>query len=312
MDALGIKEETGLPYRSENEGVMHACGHDIHTTVLLALARVLNAHRELIKGEVVLIFQYAEELPPGGAGPMIEAGCLEGVDRIYGLHVEDQLPVGEVGVLEGPYMAASDSFFVDIKGGGGHGSRPYETQDTVTAAAMAVLNINQIVSRSVNPFDSVVISVCQINGGISYNVIPPIISFSGTVRTYHRENAELVKEKVEAAVKTACQMFGTEYTYRFEYGYPSVCNSEREAGIVRKAAERTGKYPCRKIPPTTVGEDFSRYLQKVPGAFFRVGIRNPEIDAVYPLHHNCFRADERAMGIALEMFLQIYMEETGQ
>jgi len=312
MDALGIKEKTGLPYQSENEGVMHACGHDVHTTVLLALARVLNAHRELVKGEAVLIFQYAEELPPGGAGPMIEAGCLEGVDRIYGMHVEDQLPVGEVGVREGPYMAASDSFFVEIRGGGGHGSRPYETQDTVTAAAMAILNINQIVSRTVDPFDSVVISVCQIEGGISYNIIPPLVSFSGTVRTYRRENAELVKEKVETAIRTACQMYGAEYDYRFEHGYPSVCNSERESEVVRRAAERTGKYPCRKIPPTTVGEDFSRYLEKVPGAFFRVGIRNPEINAVYPLHHSCFQADERAMGIALEMFLQIYMEETGQ
>lgn len=311
IDALGIQEETGLAFSSSRGGVMHACGHDLHTTILLGLARTLNQNRELIRGQVVLIFQFAEELPPGGAKPMIEAGCLDGVDRIYGLHVDDDLPYGEVGVLEGPYMAASDSFFVDIKGGGGHGSRPYDTQDTISSAAMAVLNINQITGRFISPLESAVISVCRISGGVSYNVIPAVISLAGTVRTYNSDIAAVICDKLEEAVSSACNIFHTAYDFRFKYGYPCLVNSERETGIVRTAADRAG-YPCRRLLPTPVGEDFSRYLEKIPGAFFRVGVRNPEINAVYPLHHNHFQADERALKIGLEMMWQIYLTETGQ
>lgn len=312
MDALEIQEETRLPFASENRGVMHACGHDMHTSILLGLARTMNRNRELVCGQVVFIFQFAEELPPGGAESMIKAGCLDGVDRIYGLHMDDELPVGETGVLEGPYMAASDSFFITIKGGGGHGSRPYDTQDTISSAAMAILNINQISGRFISPLESAVISVCQICGGVSYNIIPAEISLAGTVRTYKSFIAELICDKLEEAVSSACNIFHTSYEFRFEHGYPCLINSARETGIVKAAAKRTKRYPCRKLAPTPVGEDFSRYLEKVPGAYFRVGIKNPEINAVYPLHHNLFQADEAALKVGLEMMWQIYLTETGQ
>lgn len=312
MDALGIREETNLPFSSRREGVMHACGHDFHMAALLGLAETLQEYREFVKGTVVFIFQFAEEIPPGGAGSMIEAGCLDGVDRIYGAHVDTQLPTGEIGVLEGPYMAASDSFFVDIKGGGGHGSCPYEAQDTMTTAATAILNINQIVSRLIDPLESAVISTCQIHGGVSYNVIPAKISLGGTIRTYKRETADFIRDEIERAVKAACSMYGTQYNYRFERGYPCLCNWERETAVVKRAAERTGQYHCREIRPTMVGEDFARYLERIPGAFFRVGVRNQEKDAIYPLHHSHFQADETGLMAALELFLQIYLTETEQ
>lgn len=312
MDALGIREETNLSFSSAREGVMHACGHDFHMAVLLGLAETLQEKREFVKGTVVFIFQFAEEIPPGGAVSMIEAGCLDGVDRIYGAHVDPQLPAGEVGVLEGAYMAASDSFFVDIRGGGGHGSCPYEAQDTMTTAATAILNINQIVSRLIDPLESAVISTCQIHGGVSYNVIPAVISLGGTIRTYKRETADFIRDEIEQAVKAACSMYGTEYSYRFERGYPCLRNRERETAVVKKAAERTGHCRCREIRPTMVGEDFARYLEKVPGAFFRVGVQNEKSGAAYPLHHSHFQADETGLIAALEMFLQIYLAETEQ
>ena len=311
FDALPIQEPAGLPYVSRNPGVMHACGHDAHAAVLLGLARTLHRNRAWLRGEAVLIFQYAEELPPGGAEPMIEAGCLEGVDRIYGFHVSDELDTGVVGVCPGKYMAASDSFFITFTGNGGHGSRPDETPDTVLSAASAVIEINTIISRFVPPRSSAVVSVCNIHGGKAYNVLPSQVSVEGTVRTYEAETAELIRGKIALAAQGAAAFYGADLDFRYEYGYPPVVNTDRETGVVRAAAEKLG-LPLQTIEPTPVGEDFSRYLQKVPGAFFRVGIRNPALDAVYPLHNSRFRIDEEGMLAALEMFLGIYLTETGQ
>lgn len=311
FDALKIQEPEGLPYASQNPGVMHACGHDAHAACLLSLARLFKEHTDWIAGEVVFIFQYAEELPPGGAGPMIEDGCLDGVDRIYGFHVSDELESGTVGVCPGKYMAASDSVFIEFTGNGGHGSRPGETQDTVAAAAQAICQINTIISRFVSPLRSAVISICNIHGGICYNVIPDKVRLEGTVRTYEKETAELIAAKMEQAAKSAADMYGTKMSYEFRYGYPAVVNHERETELVCEAARFLG-LPLQQIEPTPVGEDFSRYLERVPGTFFRIGIRNEELNAVYPLHNRLFALDETAMSVALEMFLNTYLLDTQQ
>ena len=256
FDALPIQEPEGLPFVSRNPGVMHACGHDAHAAVLLGLARVLGRNREWLRGEAVFIFQYAEELPPGGAGPMIEAGCLEGVDRIYGLHVSDELDAGTVGVCPGKYMAASDSFFITFTGNGGHGSRPDETPDTVLSAASAIIEINTIISRFVPPRSAAVVSVCNIHGGKAYNVLPSQVSIEGTVRTYEAETAELIRGKLALAAQGAAAFYGANLDFRFEYGYPPVVNTERETALVRAAAEKLG-LPFTPLEPTPVGEDFS-------------------------------------------------------
>lgn len=311
FDALSIQEPEGLPYASQNPGLMHACGHDAHAACLLSLARLFQAHQEWIAGQVVFIFQYAEELPPGGAGPMIEDGCLDGVDRIYGYHVSDELEVGTIGVCPGKYMAASDSVFIEFTGDGGHGSRPSETCDTVSAAAQAICQINTIVSRFISPLKSAVISICNIHGGVCYNVIPSKVRIEGTIRTYEPETAELISQKLKLAAETAAEMYGTGMRFDFQYGYPAVVNHPRETELVCQAAQLL-ELPLQQIEPTPVGEDFSRYLQRIPGTFFRVGIRNEALDAIYPLHNCRFAMDESAMAAAMETFLTTYLLDTQQ
>ncbi len=312
MDALPIKENTGLPFASENSGVMHACGHDMHITSGLGLALVFARHREIIRGKVRFIFQFAEEMPPGGAKTMIEAGCLDGADKIYGMHVDDTLGVGEIGVMAGAYMGEADWFEIRLRGKGGHGSRPDETQDPIAALAVIISNINQIVSRKTSYLDNSVISICKVASGHSCNVIPAEAEMQGTVRTFSGETAKLIEREMENITAAAAGMYGLEYEYNYHLGYPSLVNSAAEAENVRKAAERLPGYTFRQLEKTPISEDFSRYLEKIPGAFFRVGIRNPEINAVYPLHSDRFCADERGLMAAVNAFLQIYMVETGR
>lgn len=311
FDALPIQEPEGLEYRSENPGVMHACGHDFHASALLSFARILKQHPELLKCDAQFIFQYAEELPPGGAGPMIEDGCLDGVTEIYGFHVSEELPVGTAGVRHGKYMAASDAFFIDFSGQGGHGSRPYEAMDTVSAAASAITQINAVMSRFVSPINNAVISVCKIHGGETYNIIPETVKMEGTVRTYEPETAELIFSKIKEIAAHCAAIYGVRENVDIQYGYPPVVNHDAPVDTVIAVSEQLN-IPISEIPPTPVGEDFARYLQKVPGAFFRVGIRNEDIGAVYPLHNKMFRLDESALSVALKLYLGIYLKETHQ
>ncbi len=312
FDALEVIEKTNLPFSSKNPGVMHACGHDSHTAILLSLARAFHQNRDLVSGEVVFIFQYSEEIPPGGAQFMIEDGCLNGIDKIYALHVTDELETGVIGAAPGPYMAASDKFTIEFLGPGGHGANPSQTNDTVTAACTAVTMINTIISRNVNPFRPAIISVCEIHGGTLFNVIPAKMTVIGTVRSYSAESAAFIKEKIELASKAAAGMYGVSANVRYDFGYPVTVNTEKETATVFEACKKFGKYPCRKIDPSTVAEDFSYYLQKIPGCLFRLGIKNPDKNAVYPLHNDQFTIDEDAMKVALETFLAIYLTETGQ
>ncbi len=311
IDALGIQEVKPLEYASKIPGVMHACGHDAHVATLLGMAHLLSENPSYIKGSVVLIFQYAEELPPGGAAPMIKDGCLEGVDKIFGFHVSDELSAGVVGIRSGAYMAASDSFFIELKGEGGHGSRPSDTVDTVAAMGAAIQNINSIISRFISPIKSAVISICNIHGGHSYNVIPSKVIMEGTVRTYEKETSELIEERIELAVKTACEMYGVKYSYRFERGYPVLANHETETQTVADVANKLG-LQLEAVEKTPVSEDFGYYLQNVPGSFFRVGINNPDKDCIYPLHNHNFDLDEDQLKVALECFFGVYLAETGQ
>ncbi len=311
IDALGIQEIKTHTYASKKPGIMHACGHDAHTATLLGIAHALTENPQFVKGTVVLIFQYAEELPPGGAAPMIADGCLDGVEKIYGFHVSDELPSGVIGVKSGSYMAASDSFFIELLGEGGHGSRPGDTVDTVAAMGTAITNINSIISRFISPIKSAVISICNVHGGHSYNVIPSKVILEGTVRTYEKETADLIEEKIGLMVKSACEMYGVRYSYRFERGYPVLNNHAAETEMVATMAQKLG-HTVREITKTPVAEDFGYYLHKVPGSFFRVGIYNPDKDCVYPLHNHNFDVDEAQLATALECFLGVYLAETGQ
>ncbi|MDQ0216836.1 amidohydrolase [Oikeobacillus pervagus] len=302
FDALAIQDQKEVEYKSKVPGKMHACGHDGHTAALLSVAKVLQEHRDHIKGKVVLIHQFAEEITPGGAISMIEDGCLDGVDAIFGTHLWSTIPVGKIGFHSGPIMAAADKFTVEIQGEGGHGGQPHRTCDPIILATNYIQMLQQIVSRNIDPLSSAVISVCTIHSGSSFNVIPEKVQLSGTVRTFDVEVQEIVFNRMETLLKTLCEGAGASYTFEFEKGYPPVINHQEETQFAMKCAQQLlGEEKVFDYQPQMAGEDFSYYLQKVPGTFFFTGAGNPEIGAKYPHHHPKFDIDEKALLYAAQV-----------
>ena len=312
FDALPIQEENEVPYASTVPGAMHACGHDVHTATLLGVAKVLTEARAELSGRVVFIHQFAEELAPGGAKPMIEDDCLDGVDVIYGAHVWANLPVGKVGFRAGPAMAAADTFEVTVRGRGGHGAMPHLTVDPLVAASQLVVNLQQVVSRGVDPLASAVLTVGSLHAGSAFNVIPDTATLKGTVRTFD----EAVRTDIEAAigrrVEGVCSAAGASATYRFERGYPALVNHEKETEIVaRLARDLLGEDAVTEVAPIMGGEDFAYYLEQVPGTFFFVGGGNDERGMNFPHHHPRFDVDERSMLIAGRLFLAAVLDAAG-
>lgn len=296
FDALPIQDEKQVPYRSKVPGVMHACGHDAHTALLLSVAKALQTYRGHIKGNIVLIHQFAEEVPPGGALPMIEDGCLDGVDAIFGTHLWTPIPVGKIAIRKGPIMAAADNFTAVIKGKGGHGGQPHETIDPILIAANYLQLLQQIPSRSINPVESAVISVGSFHAGETYNVIPDQAVIKGTVRTFKPEIQNLIIEQMETLLRTLCLAKKADYEFRYEKGYPPVVNHSKETELAAACAKKVvGIENVFETDPLMVGEDFSYYLRKVPGTFFLTGAGNSEKLASFPHHHAKFDIDERAM-----------------
>lgn len=299
FDALPIHEQADVPFKSNNDGVMHACGHDGHTATLLGLAKVLNSMKSELEGTVVFLHQHAEELPPGGAIEMIKDGCLDGVDVIFGTHLQAQMPLGEIGYRSGPLQAAPDRFDIKIKGKGGHGAYPHETKDSILIAGQLINNLQQIVSRKVDPLESAVVSVCSIEAKNPYNVIADTVSMTGTVRTFKEEIRTSIEKEIERVVKGTCLVSDADYDYTYARGYPTTVNHKEETEFVAElAASVPGVEAVKETAPVMGGEDFSYYLQKVKGTFFFTGARNPEWENDYPHHHPKFDIDERALLIA--------------
>ncbi len=287
MDALPIVEETGLPYRSTRHGVMHACGHDGHTAMLLGASRYLAETRNFA-GTVVLVFQPAEE-GFAGARAMIEDGLFERypVDSIYGVHNMPGQPAGSIAVSPGPIMAAADSFTITVRGAGGHGAMPHLATDPVVAAAALVTALQSLVSREVDPTRTLVVSVTRIHGGEAFNVIPDSVELGGTVRYFEPEVGRMVRERMAALIDGVAAAHGATASLSYDDGYPPTRNHEAEAAFAhRVAGEITGAAP----PPqrTTMGsEDFSFFLEAKPGAYAFVGngdgegcasVHNPKYD----------------------------------
>ncbi|WP_103104986.1 M20 family metallopeptidase [Brevibacillus reuszeri] len=299
FDALPIQEETDVPFKSVVDGVMHACGHDSHTATLLILAKVLNSMKDEIEGNVVFIHQHAEEMLPGGAIAMIEDGCLEGVDVIFGQHIWSTGPVGTIEYRPGPVMAAADFFHVKIQGRGGHGAQPHKTKDSVVIGAQLVGNLQQIVSRRVDPLDSAVLSIGSFEAKNAPNVIADTAKLSGTVRTFKETTRAEVEQEIERIIKGTCLAGDVEYEFEYIKGYPATVNPKEEMEFVAKLAETVpGVTAVNECEPQMGGEDFAYYLQHVKGAFFFTGAQNPELNAVYPHHHPKFNIDEKGMLIA--------------
>ncbi|MET3287716.1 UNVERIFIED_CONTAM: amidohydrolase [Brevibacillus sp. OAP136] len=302
FDALPIQDLKDVPYKSKIPGVMHACGHDAHTATLLGLASVLAGHRAEIPGTIVFVFQHAEEELPGGAKQMVEDGALDGVDAIFGAHLWSSAPVGEVWIGSGPVMANADDFTINIQGKGGHGAIPQQTVDSIVIGSQIVMHLQTIASRNVSPLDSVVVTVGTFTAGDNFNVIADTCRMTGTARSFSAEVRDRAEERIQEIVEGTARMMGGSATVEYTRGYPAVINTEAEAEIVRQSAvEAVGEAAVKTVEPTMGGEDFSYYLQEVPGAFVFIGAGNPEKGAAYPHHHPRFDIDERSMVISAEV-----------
>ncbi len=298
MDALPIHEQTGAPYASQNQGVMHACGHDGHTAVLLTVAKMLNAHRNDFAGTVKFMFQPAEE-GMGGAEKMLASGILENpkVDVALALHVWNEKPVGWIGISSGPAMAGAEIFKIKVVGKGGHGAVPHLAVDPILAAAQIVSALQGIVSRNIAPLQTAVVSVCTIHGGETFNVIPPAVELTGTIRTFEQEVRARVLERFKQTVNSVADGMGCHAEIEMELLTPATINHRETALRVQGVAHRL--LPTADIDSsnyTTMGsEDFAYVLEKVPGCFFFIGSANHEkgLDAGH--HHPKFDIDEAAL-----------------
>ncbi|GAB2533499.1 M20 metallopeptidase family protein [Gracilibacillus alcaliphilus] len=308
FDALPIQDDKDVPYKSKYPNVMHACGHDGHTAVLLAIANALKKHQDQLAGQVVFIHQHAEEVAPGGAKPIIESGILDNVDVVYGTHLWTSTPYGVIETAPGNFMAAADRFVIKLKGAGGHGAIPHQTKDPIVAGSQLTVSLQQIVSRRVDPLETAVVSIGKFHAGNAYNVIPETGHLEGTVRTFNPDIQQFIREEIETITRGVCLANGMDYTYDYLYGYPPVVNHQPYAEKILQAAQQIKEVDkVQMIKPSMTGEDFAYYLQEKPGAFFFTGA---QIDNGFvPHHHPLFDFDERAMMIAAKTLIAATLNE---
>ena len=270
IDALPIDEENDIPYRSQTRGAMHACGHDGHTAIVLALATLLAAHRDELPGEVRFVFQHAEELSPGGAEELVNAGVMDGVDEVIGLHLWASMPVGRIGLISGPAMAAPDTFQCTITGQGGHAAIPHDTIDPIAIGAQVVTALQQVISRQVDPLDPCVLSITQFIAGTAFNVIPQRVVLKGTVRTLSPQMRAMAEARFNALAEGTALAFGAIAQVSYLRGYPVTVNAATETDHAAAAA-RAVSGGCDDAPFVMGGEDFAYMLQERPGAYILMG-----------------------------------------
>ena len=297
MDALPIQEQTDLPYRSVNDGVMHACGHDAHTAMLLGTAFILNDLKDKFSGTIKLIFQPGEEKLPGGASLMIKEGVLDDVDMIIGQHVYPDLPCGEVGFHAGAYMASSDEVNITVKGRGGHAAKPAERDNALLAAAKIVTKLSELYTEN----GDVLLAFGGFMADGTYNVIPSEVNLKGTMRTFDEEKRKALKDNILKVSKEIASEYGCEADVYIESGYPSLKNdvklTEKCAGF---AKEILGESKVKDLPQLMTAEDFAWYSQKIPACFYRLGTSNPAKGIDSKQHTSNFDIDENAMKIGME------------
>lgn len=294
IDALPVQEQTGVPYASQNDGVMHACGHDCHIAMMLGAVRLLQEVCDTLRGEVRVIFQPAEEIS-SGARSMIAAGALDGVDTIYGAHIWSEVKAGCISVEAGPRMANTDWFRIDVDGVSAHGAMPHKGVDAVVVGAEIIDALQVIVSRDVSPFEPAVLTIGEFHAGVARNVMAGTAYLTGTVRTFSPELRVQLRERMERMVQMAAEAFGAEATFEWTPGNAALHNDPACAARAQKAVTAVlGPQALVHYEGTLSGEDFSEYLHEVPGVFAFIGARNPEVGAEYP-QHSCFYAVDESV-----------------
>lgn len=312
IDALPIAEQTGLPYASKISGRMHACGHDMHMATLLGAAAVLSEMKRDWSGTVRFIFQPAEEMPPGGALPMIEAGALDGVGMIFGLHVDPRLPTGRISLRDGSTMASVTDFDLIIRGRTGHGARPQDTVDAITTACEVVESLQKVISREIDPLAPAAITFGKIEGGVARNVIADRVKLWGSARALSPKLAKRLPAMIKRTAKAVCKAHKAEVDMQIVGNYPVLANNQHANDVFRRCwCGLYGKAPIAETELVLGAEDFARYLQHVPGAMVRLGIRNPEIGADMPWHSPLFIADEEALPYGSALMATCCLEYLG-
>lgn len=304
MDALPIKEENDVPYKSTNEGVMHACGHDVHTTCLLGAARILHENRDKFEGSVKLLFQPGEEKHPGGASIMVAEGALENPkpSAIFGLHVFPDLPAGTTGFRAGQYMASADEIYITITGKGGHAAQPQRTVDPIAIAALVITGLQQVISRKCDPLSPSVLTFGKIAGGSAVNVIPDKVEILGTFRAMDEKWRYEAHKWIKDFTEQTCAAYGAHAEVEIPIGYPVLFNDPAlTASAMNWANEYMGAENVKPLDMRMGAEDFAFYTHHVPGCFFRIGTNRDGKDFTAPVHNARFDVNEDALQTGIGM-----------
>lgn len=308
MDALPVEEKTGLPFSSVHKGIMHACGHDGHTAVLLGIATVLKRMERYLRVNVKFIFQPSEENPPGGAIAMINEGVCKGIDSLLGFHFFPQIPLYKVWIGKGGVMACTDYFKITVKGKGGHGSAPHLTSDPVVCSGYLITALQTIVSRNLDPLESGVVSVCSVKGGEAFNIIPETVELTGTVRTLKEDVRKKIIEEIEKKTHSICSAYGCKAEIIYKNYSPVCINDEYLAEKIKCKAKEIIPNNIIDFHPIMGGEDFAFFSQKVPSVYMFIGIG----DKYGPNHSPTFSIDERVLPYAVYFFSSLILSaDTG-
>ncbi|MGG1658482.1 M20 metallopeptidase family protein [Brevibacillus sp. NRS-1366] len=304
IDALPVTEEGEKPYLSKNPGVAHVCGHDGHTAILLAAAKWLSENRAEVKPNVLFLFQSSEEMLPSGAEALVRQGVMEDVDAVFGLHLWQPLEKGKIGISTGAMMASSDDVRIVITGRGGHGSMPHETIDPIYVAGQVIAAVQGIVSRRVNPIEPAVISICRMEAGTTYNIIPNQAILYGTLRAQSEKTRRLLAAELKQTIEALCEAWGAKGEVIVDWGTPPVVNDKAMSEYVATVvASHWGGEVLTHVEPVMGGEDFSYYLERKPGSFIFVGMGGEK--SSFPHHHPRFDIDEDVIPTSTELLIQL-------
>jgi len=311
IDALPMEECNGLPFASQNRGAMHSCGHDGHAAILLGTAKILTERQNELCGEIRMIFQHAEETPPGGAPEVIAAGVLDGVQEVYGLHLVSVQKTGSFGIRAGVLTSATDRFDITVRGAGGHSSMPYACKDPITTGAEIIMALQTILSRRIKASEQAVISICQVNAGEAYNIIPDTMTITGSVRTYSAEVRASIKRMLGEIAQGVAGAHGASSEYVYSEGYDSVYNDPKLTEAAEKLiADQFGQENIEHIGLVIPGDDFSTYQKVCPGFFLELGTGNEEKGTTYPHHNPRYLMDEDALPVGVEYMSALLMSRT--